>query len=119
MMTTKGPFERFVWSVVFDAGLLDYHPWWSKPFFDPNNIFVKVERQVTVPLQGHRAALFVLRQYIITDVDRKALAAAVGAMTAEQLEYKGLDYCRDELIAALTGVAHGDVVPLDGIEKGG
>lgn len=101
-ITQKGPFERFVWSVVYDPARFDYHPDSPPKEFDPARVCVKVERQVTVPFPAHRAALFVLRQEIVTDIDRKALADAVAGMTAEQLRYKGLAECRDELIAALT-----------------
>ena len=42
-MTTRGPFERFVWSVAFDRDRLDYHPDSPEKTFDPDEIVVKVK----------------------------------------------------------------------------
>jgi hypothetical protein len=99
-MVNHGPFERFVWGVAFDRRL-NHHPRLPRSPFDPDNVYVKVERQVTVGFPRHRAALFVLRQYVVEDVDRPALADAVEAMSSDQLRYKGLEGCRDQLLDVL------------------
>lgn len=88
-MVGSGPFERFVWSVVYDARY-DYHPSLARSGFAPGNPLVKVERQVTVPFPHLGCCLFILRQYLVRDYDREALARAIEGMTPEQREYKGL-----------------------------
>lgn len=88
-MVSSGPFERFVWSVVYDARY-DFHPRLARSSFAPGNPLVKVERQVTVPFPHLGCCLFVLRQYLVRDYDREALARAIEGMTLEQREYKGL-----------------------------
>lgn len=89
-MVHSGPFERFVWSVVHDRRY-DFHPGRPRSFFvcDSPLVFVKVERQVTVPFGDF--CLFVLRQYILEDYDRDALARAIEGMSPEQRKYKGLE----------------------------
>lgn len=100
-MTTAGPFERFVWSVIFEDRI-NGHPRKAKKNFDPDNpeVWVKVERQVTVPFPEHRAALFVLRQYILEEreLDKPALAKALKEMTPEQRSYKGVERHFDDLV---------------------
>lgn len=88
-MVHSGPFERFVWSVVYDSRY-DFHPSRERSSFSPGNPLVKVERQVTVPFPSLGCCLFILRQYLVRDYDREALARAVEGMTSEQREYKGL-----------------------------
>lgn len=103
-MVTAGPFERFVWTVIFEDRI-NGHPRVKKQKFNPEapEVFVKVERQVTVPFPEHKAALFVLRQYILTEkeIDKPALVVALNGMTPEQRSYKGVDRHFDELIKHL------------------
>jgi hypothetical protein len=87
-MVHSGPFERFVWSVVYDRRY-DFHPGRPRSTFAPGNPLVKVERQVTVPFGDF--CLFVLRQYLVEDYDREALARAIEGMDEEQRRYKGLE----------------------------
>lgn len=88
-MVHSGPFERFVWSVVYDARY-DFHPSRERSSFSPGNPLVKVERQVTVPFPELGCCLFILRQYLVRDYDREALARSIEGMDARQREYKGL-----------------------------
>jgi hypothetical protein len=90
-----------VWSVLFEP-TLDTHPSRPRAKFDPEapDVWVKVERQVTVPLPEVNASLFVLRQHLVGghQLDRQALAAAIESMTAEQRTYKGLGECSEGVI---------------------
>lgn len=88
-MVSSGPFERFVWSVVYDARY-DFHPSRERSSFLPGNPLVKVERQVTVPFPELGCCLFALRQYLVRDYDRGLLARAIEGMDAAEREYKGL-----------------------------
>lgn len=89
----SGPYERFVWGILYEHKI-DCHP--SIPWkpFDPNNPFflIKVERQVMYGLPQYNAMLFVLRHFFISeaDADKPALLQTVLGMTTEQKEYKGI-----------------------------
>lgn len=103
-MVTAGPFERFVWSVIFE-NRINGHPRKPKKKFNPDDpeVFVKVERQVTVPFPEVKAALFLLRQYILTEkeLDKPALIKSLNEMTPEQRSYKGVDRHFDDLVKYL------------------
>lgn len=90
----SGIFERFVWSVVHDDRY-NFHPRLPYSKFDPSNpkVLVKVERQVTVAFPEHDFCLFVLRQYLLNDFDRSALANSIENMKPEEKKYKGLSDC--------------------------
>lgn len=103
-MVNTGPFERFVWSAIFESRI-NGHPRKPKKKFDPEapEVYVKVERQVTVPFPEQKAALFVLRQYILEEreIDKPALVKALNEMTPEQRRYKGVDEHFSDLITYL------------------
>lgn len=103
-MVYSGPFERFVWSVVFEDRL-NFHPSVRKLPFNPARpvIYMKVERQLTVGFPEHRAALFVLRQFLIpeAEIDKPALILALRGMTDAQRVYKSIAAHFGELIAYL------------------
>lgn len=103
-MVGSGPFERFVWSVVYDDRY-DFHPLRPRSEFSLENPFVlvKVERQVTVPFPELGCCLFVLRQYLVRDYESDLLALAIEGMTPEQKRYKGLEGCSD-LVSWLRGM---------------
>jgi hypothetical protein len=89
-MVNSGPFERFVWSVVYDDRY-DFHPSREFSSFSPDGVvLVKVERQVTVPFPDLECCLFILRQYLVRDYDRESLVRAIEGMTPEERAYKGL-----------------------------
>jgi hypothetical protein len=90
-MVEAGPFESFVWGVVYEERY-DFRPGLARSSFDVERplALVKVERQVTVPFPELGCCLFVLRQYLVRDYDREFLARAIEGMTPEQLSYKGM-----------------------------
>ena len=100
-MIHGGIFERFVWSVVHDERH-NFHQRLPYSKFDPNNpkVLIKVERQVTVGFSKHNFCLFILRQYLVKNVDKLRLAEVIEAMSDEQKNYKGLSEC-DELLRYL------------------
>ncbi len=96
-MVTRGPYVRFVWTISADDGL-DHHPEqgqraaWSAT--TPRG-FLRVERQVTVPLPEKSACIFLIRTYLygfdeLSDQHRATLAQALAAMPPELLRYKQL-----------------------------
>ncbi len=89
----NGPFERFVWGVVYDNEL-NYHKSLPRAKFDINNPFfrIKIERQVTVGFPELNCFLFVLRHFYIEegDVDKQALLSSLNSMNEEQKIYKGI-----------------------------
>lgn len=100
-MVHHGPFERFVWSVVFDDRL-NFHPDQLRSSFNLTDpiVFVKIERQVTIGFLEQQGALFLLSQSLIgpNQIDRLALAKAIQQMNATELRYKGLDQCKPDLL---------------------
>lgn len=103
-MIHGGPFERYVWGVLFDRRL-DGHPDRPRAPFNPAqpHVYVKIERQVTVGFPDHEAALFLIRPYLLdeTEIDHAALAAGLRQMTPAQREYKNVAQGYDDLIAYL------------------
>lgn len=88
-----GPYERFVWGLIYEDEL-NYHPSIQRKQFDPENPFflLKVERQIMAGLPEQKAMLFVLRQFLIpeSEVDKTALHKAITGMTPEQRAYKNI-----------------------------
>ncbi len=106
-MVHQGPFERFIWSVVFDDRL-NFHPDIPKSTFDPKNpnVFVKVERQVTVGFPNQSGGLFLLCESLLdeNEIDRTALAKSIRGMNNAELAYKGLSDCSVDLVNWLEDV---------------
>ncbi|TWT52229.1 hypothetical protein KOR42_30970 [Thalassoglobus neptunius] len=106
-MVHHGPFERFVWSVVFEDEL-NFHPDRKRCDFDSSSpvIFVKVERQVTVGFPDFGGALFGLHQSLIPfdQIERGPLVAALRSMSPEHLEYKGLSQSAPRVIEWLASL---------------
>lgn len=97
-MATRGPYVRFVWTISADAEL-DHHPnhgmraSWSS---QTPRAFLRVERQITVPLAPAPASLFLIRTYLydfddLSDEQRALLARALELMPLEILRYKQLE----------------------------
>ena len=68
LMIEKGPFERFTWGITSDKHL-NHHPAnkqcdagrdWANPQLP---MYVRIERQITVPFTQHNAFLFAIRTY--------------------------------------------------------
>jgi hypothetical protein len=90
-MVNHGPFFRFVWTPVFEDRI-NCHP--RKPrkqYVAGDPVFVKVERQVTIPLPEINAGLFILRQYIVKDVQTEYLAKACMEMNSDERKFKGIN----------------------------
>jgi hypothetical protein len=97
-MVRRGPYLRFVWTISADAEL-DHHPElgkradWSE---HTKGGFLRVERQVTVPLQGYSASVFLIRTYLysfeeLTMKQRHVLRRALELMPPEIVRYKRLE----------------------------
>ncbi len=106
-MIDRGPYVRFVWTVSADPHL-DHHPTTGTrvPFAADAAFFFRVERQTTVPLPGHNAAIFLIRTYVrgfdqLTDDEVDTLRTAMELMPEDILRYKGLFDGRDLIVAAL------------------
>jgi hypothetical protein len=89
---------RFVWTISADTHL-DHHPdqGCRVPFTaDTREAWLRVERQVSVPLRSRDAALFLIRTYhypfsSLSTGERHTLAVALDAMPPVIRTYKGLD----------------------------
>jgi hypothetical protein len=95
-MVERGPYVRFVWSVTADERL-DHHPDQAPrdAWTDGSVGYLRVERQITVPLPEERGSLFLIRTYLYSfaelSVDERALlSGALAALPESILAYKGL-----------------------------
>jgi hypothetical protein len=94
MILTRGPFEMFVWGLQADDRIARWpgaQPWPA----DAAQWWLRVERQVTVPLPHLDRALFWLRPCVtrvrdLPAAQRVRLQQAVASMAPEHLAYKGL-----------------------------
>lgn len=105
-MIERGPFVRFVWTLAPDARL-DRHPDAIGPasWRHPEGVFLRVERQVTVPLTAAAASVFLIRVYVypfgeLTQVEQACTLDALAAMPEEIRAYKHLPH-PSELAALL------------------
>lgn len=113
-MIERGPYVRFVSSVVADDRL-DHHPTWAPraPFVPGGRGgFLRVERQVTVPFPAAQAALFLIRTYVypfaaLTDKERHTLTAALATASREVQSYKGIEGSIKEILRRLNGCKKG------------
>lgn len=107
-MVSRGPYVRFVWTISADDEL-DHHPdhgyrsGWSAA--TPRG-FLRVERQVTVPLPTASASVFLIRTYLygfdeLTPEQRSTLSSALSNMPAEIARYKRLEAARPRAIELL------------------
>lgn len=105
-MVERGPWVRFVWGVYADAEL-NHHPDSARaPITD--ELFVRVERQVTLPLPGAGAALFLIRVSFWSLAELRAnpawvapLISGLRSMSPETRAYKGLEPGWEQAIALL------------------
>ena len=92
-MCTKGPFVRFVWTVCGDD-TLDHHPQTHRPLWDGlTGGYLRVERQLTVPLG--LCSVFLIRTYLypldeLDAISRHILGVSLSKMPANFARYKGL-----------------------------
>ncbi len=104
-MVERGPYVRFVWTLCRDE-LLDHHPERANAgSWDAlDELFLRVERQVTVSLPEVRASVFLIRTYVypyaaLDAQQRATVREAMRVMPSEVRAYKGLPSF--EAIAAL------------------
>lgn len=95
-MVERGPYVRFVWTLCGDEEL-DHHPdaGLRKEWNLATEVFLRVERQVTVPFPDCGAALFLIRTYVrpiahLEPAQRDTLCIALRNMPDEVAAYKGL-----------------------------
>ena len=109
MLMTSGPFERFTWGLTTNKNL-SQHPHdnnsTSRQFDLAENIYMRVERQVTVPLPTQNAYIFFIRTYFenIQDLnieETTRLIHSLNSMSEETASYKGMANQRDNIIRRL------------------
>ena len=96
-MVTRGPYVRFVWTVSADPEL-DHHPEQGRrrSWDGTTRGYLRVERQVTVPLPAVASSVFLIRTYCyafdeLSAEQRSVLRSALERMPPEVLRYKRLD----------------------------
>ena len=114
----KGPYVRFAWGLSIDPRL-NHHPRARlnsvesrMPIqrFDPQSpsLFMRVERQTLWPFPEQQAAFFTIRTYL-TDCSKireniqqnSQLVASINSMTEQQLQYKGIQRDKDNILTWL------------------
>jgi hypothetical protein len=110
-MIERGPFVRFVWTLSPDSRL-DHHPDLPRVSWQrAERVWLRVERQVTVPLTAAGASLFLIRVYRyafaeLTPEQKACVCEALAQMPDDIRHYKHLPPLAT--VAALTtGAAHG------------
>ena len=112
-MAQKGPFVRFVYTVAPDSRMSrdPGQPAWVD-FNGLENLWFRVERQVTIPLAGV-GSLFLIRLFVVPLPEvlakpgrSKVLAEALDSMSPALRIYKGLHHIAPELIDALVNHAN-------------
>ena len=95
-MTERGPYVRFVWALCADDAL-DHHPdvYAGSDWLAARDVFLRVERQTTVPLCDGQAALFLIRTYVypfasLTAEQRVTLRRAIANAPEDVRAYKRL-----------------------------
>ncbi|MEM6956052.1 MAG: heme-dependent oxidative N-demethylase subunit alpha family protein [Myxococcota bacterium] len=96
-MVHRGPYVRFVWTLS-PTDTLDQHPDRhdrAAAWRTATQLFLRVERQVTVPFPDLGASLFLIRVFHtpledLKAAERKTLLAALDAMPDDVRRYKGL-----------------------------
>ena len=95
-MISRGPYVRFVWTLSADDAL-DHHPesGLRRGWEGATHAWLRVERQVTVPLADFGASVFLIRTYLydvatLPPERRDVLREALRVMPPELREYKKL-----------------------------
>jgi dimethylamine monooxygenase subunit A len=105
LFISRGPFVRFTWGISFD-NRLNQHPDLPKSTFDPENLFLRVERQTLWPLPEVNAALFAIRLhlypiYSLDPEQKELLLQALASMSQQAREYKGIAGHFEAICAAI------------------
>lgn len=92
----EAPLARYVWSVTAEP-TLDRHPKTPRlrDFHSATELFLRVERQIMVPLPDAETSLFFIRTYQyerhqLSAEQRNSLAAAIAGMSEAMRRYKGM-----------------------------
>lgn len=92
----QAPLARYVWSVTAEP-TLDRHPKTPRlhDFHSATELFLRVERQIMVPLTEPGIALFFIRTYVyerdrLSAEQRSRLAEAITSMSEAMRRYKGM-----------------------------
>lgn len=100
-MINNGPFERSVWTVIFE-NTINGHPVYPKAEFDPENpaVFIRWEKQIIIGFPQINSALFTISQHIIEekDIDKAKLKTVLKNMKVEHIKYKGLEKSYQKLL---------------------
>lgn len=119
-LITQGPFVRYTWGLTSDKRL-NHHPvppqgvsreaWYGRKF-DPLHpeLYLRVERQLTVGFPETKAYIFTIRSYLynVADYSRqqlKQLIFSLDTMPEDVRVYKGLSDGFDDVHAYLTRLA--------------
>jgi Protein of unknown function (DUF3445) len=104
-MVSRGPFERFVWTICNSASRARI----SAPETAESaqgELFFRWERQLTLPLPAHASALFLIRIYtapleqvFANEKMKMDVLASLGSMSDEVLAYKNLQGIRKRLLS--------------------
>ena len=110
-MVERGPYVRFVWTVSADD-VLDHHPEDGVRSAIPgaSQLWLRVERQLTVPFPEVGGSLFVIRTFLypvesLTGSQRADLGDAMRAMPETIAAYKGLAVGRATILDCLDHLA--------------
>jgi hypothetical protein len=107
----QAPLARYVWSVTPEP-TLDRHPKTprSVAWSDASALFLRVERQIMVPLPATAegtTSLFFIRTYVygrerLSVRQREILADTISAMSSQMLRYKGMIGQESRILQLLT-----------------
>lgn len=116
MLMERGPFERFTWGLTSD-NRLNHHPepppgisaaeWRGRSFDSAQpQLWLRIERQITVPLPQVKSFLFTIRTYLrnintLNATELPRLIHAISTMPTEISRYKGIAAQRQEIIEYL------------------
>jgi len=108
MLASSGPFERFTWGLTTNNNL-NQHPLnniASRDFENADEIYMRVERQVTIPLPNYNSYIFFIRTYFLTTKQLNTeeitrLIYSLNTMSADIALYKGMAKQREMVISRL------------------
>lgn len=115
LLCTEGPFERFTWGLCTDTRL-NKHPippdhytgriWHGREFSLEDELYIRIERQVTTPITQHDSFLFLIHTYFVdtktlSNERLQRLAQSINTMPEEVLAYKGLKTNKNILLKKL------------------
>jgi dimethylamine monooxygenase subunit A len=106
-MIDRGPFVRFVWTLSADD-VLDHHPddGTRAPLTGCARLWLRVERQITVPFADVGASLFLIRTVLqetstLTVDERDTLIEALRVMPEDVARYKSLFVGQPDVVRLL------------------